>query len=47
MVQQRAFSRDLVEEKGPWNVEIGTGHLARIQECGQSMQGCDEDATWN
>ena len=22
-----------VEEKGPWNVERGTGHLGGIQEC--------------
>ena len=32
-----------MEEKGPWNVERGTGHLGIIQECGQSMQGCNEE----
>ena len=43
MVKQAASSGDQVEEKGPWNVERGTGHLGRVQECGQSMQGCDEE----
>ena len=42
-VEQGASSGDQEEEKGPWNVERGTGHLERIQECGQSMQGCDEE----
>jgi len=32
-----------VEEKGPRNVERGAGHLGRIQECGESMQGCNEE----
>ena len=43
MVKQGASSRDQLEEKGPWNVEIGAGHLGRVQECCQSMQGCDEE----
>ena len=43
MVEQAASSGDQAEEKGPWNVERGTGHLGRIEECGQSMQGCDEE----
>ena len=43
MVAQGASSGDQVEEKGPWNVEGGAGHLGRIQECGQSMQRCDEE----
>jgi len=43
MVEQGASSGDQVEAKGPWNMERGTGHLGRIQECGQSMQGCDEE----
>ena len=43
IVEQGASRRAQVEEKGPWNVERGTGHLGRIQECGQSMQGCDEE----
>ena len=44
MVEQAAPSRDQAEEKGPWNVERGTGHLGRIQECGQSVQGWDEES---
>jgi len=43
MVEQGASSGALMEEKGPWNVERGKGHLGRIQECGQSMQGCHEE----
>ena len=43
MVEQGASSRDQVEEKGPWNVERGAGHLGRVQECGQSVQGCDKE----
>ena len=43
MVEQGASSGAQVEEKGPWTVERGTGHLGRIQECGQSMQGCNEE----
>ena len=43
MVEQGASSGDQVEEKGPWNVERGAGHLGRVQECGQSVQGCDEE----
>ena len=43
MVKQGASSGDQVEEKGPWNVERGAGHLGRVQEHGQSVQGCDEE----
>ena len=43
MVKQGASSGDQAEEKGPWNVERGAGHLGRVQECGQSMQGCNEE----
>ena len=43
MVKQGDYSGDQVEEKGPWNVERGAGHLGRVQECGPSMQGCDEE----
>ena len=43
MVEQGASRGAQVEEKGPWNVERGTGHLGITQECGQSMQGCDEE----
>ena len=43
MDEQGASSRDQVEEKGPWNVEGGAGHLGRIQECGQSVQGCNNE----
>jgi len=43
MVKQGASSRDQAEEKGPWNVERGAGHLGREQESGQSLQGCDEE----
>ena len=43
MVKQGASSGDQVEEKGPWNVERGTGHLGRVQERGESMQGCNEE----
>ena len=43
MDEQGTSSRAQVKEKGPWNVEIGTGHLGRVQECGQSMQGCNEE----
>jgi len=32
-----------VEEKGPWHLERGAGHLGREQECGQSVQGCDKE----
>ena len=42
MVKQGASSGDQVEEKGPWNVERGAGHLGRVQERGESMQGCDK-----
>ena len=42
MVEQGASSGAQVEEKGPWNVERGADHLGRVQECGQSMQGCKE-----
>jgi len=42
MDEQGAPSRAQVEMKVPWNVERGTGHLGRIQECCQSMQGCNE-----
>ena len=27
----------------PRNVERGVGHLGRVQERGESMQGCDEE----
>ena len=43
MIKQGASSRDQVEEKGPWNVERGAGHLGRVQECSESMQGWDEE----
>jgi len=43
MVKQGATSGDQVEDKGPWNVERGTGHLGRVQEYGQSMQRCNEE----
>ena len=43
MVKQGASSGDQVEEKDLCNVERGTGHFGRIQECGQSMQGCNEE----
>jgi len=43
MVEQGPSSGDQVEEKGPWNVERGAGHLGRIQECDQSMHACDEE----
>jgi len=44
MDEQGVSSRAQVEEKGPLNVERGTGHLGRVQECCQSMQGCNEEA---
>jgi len=43
MVKQGDSSRAQVEEKGPWNVERGAGHLGRVQECGHRVQGCDEE----
>ena len=43
MDEQAASSGNQVEEKGSKNVEIGTGHLGRVQECGQSVQGCYEE----
>ena len=43
MVKQGASRGDQTEEKGPWNVERGKGHLGRVQERGESMQGCDEE----
>jgi len=43
MDEQGASTRAQAEEKGPWNVERGTGHLGRVQECGQSMQRCNEE----
>ena len=43
MVKQGASSGDQVEEKNPWNVERGAGHLGRVQECGQNVQGCYEE----
>ena len=43
MVEQGASSRDQVEEKSPWNVERGTGHLGGVQECGQSVQRSNEE----
>ena len=42
MVKQGASSRDQVGEKGPWNVERGTSHLGRVQECCQSGQSDEE-----
>ena len=36
-------SRGQVEEKVPWNVERGADHFGRVQECGESVQGCDEE----
>jgi len=32
MVEQGDSSRAQVEEKGPWNVERGAGHLGIVQE---------------
>jgi len=43
LVEQGDSSGDQVEEKGPWNVEGGAGHLGRIQECGRSMKGCHKE----
>ena len=43
MVKQGASDGDQVEEKGPWHVERGAGHLGRVQECGESVQGCNEE----
>jgi len=43
MVEQGASRGDQVEEKSPWNVERWTSHLGRVQECGQSVQGCDKE----
>jgi len=43
MVEQGASSGTQTEEKGPWNVERGTGHLGRTQECRQSMQRCNKE----
>ena len=43
MVEQEASSGAQVEEKGPWNVERGAGHLGRVQKRSESMQGCDEE----
>ena len=43
MVKQGASGGDQAEEKDPWNVERGAGHLGRVQERGESMQGCDEE----
>ena len=43
MDKQGASSETYMEEKGLWNVERGTSHLGRIQECCQSMQGCNEE----
>jgi len=43
MVKQGASSGDQVEEKGSWNMERGAGHLGRVQERGQSVQGCDKE----
>jgi len=38
-LNKEASSRDQVEEKDPWNMERGTGHLGRVQKLGESMQG--------
>ena len=43
MDEQGDSSGAQVEKKGPWNVERGTGHLGRTQECCQNMQGCNEE----
>ena len=43
MDEQGASSGAQGEEKAPWNVERGTGHLGRIHECCQCMQRCNED----
>jgi len=32
-----------MEEKGLWNVERKTGHLERIKECCQSIQGSNRE----
>jgi len=43
MVKQGHSSGDQVEEKGPLNLERGAGHLERVEECGQSVQECNEE----
>ena len=43
MVKQGASRGAQVEEKGTQNVERGTGHLGRVQECRQNMQGCNKE----
>ena len=43
MDEQGPSSGTQKEEKGLWNVDRGTGHLGRVQECCQSTQGCDEE----
>ena len=43
MVKQGASSGHQAAEKGPWNVERGTGHLGRVQKRSESMQGCNEE----
>jgi len=40
MDKQGASSGTQTEEKGPWNVERGTGHLGGVQECCQSIPVC-------
>jgi len=43
MDEQGASSRTQTEDKVLRNVERGTGHLGGVQECCQSMQGCDKE----
>ena len=31
------------DQVAPWNVERGAGHSGRVQERGESMQGCEEE----
>ena len=33
-----------MEEKGPWNVERGTGHLGRVQDV---VRACRVTEPWN
>jgi len=43
MDEQGDSSGTQTEEKGPWNVERGAGHLGGIKESFQSMQACNEE----
>jgi len=43
MDEQGASSRTQMEEKDLWKVARRIGHWEGIQECCQSMQGCNEE----